>query len=302
MKTTYHVATIAGIPIRLDISLLILIGMILFGCFSFEDGILTSLRDGMTLALLLLLSIVLHELGHSLASMQFGCRVRGITLMLLGGRADLSHIPTQPRQELIIAMAGPLVSLALWQIGEFGTRRLTSLPETALVHYALLVTTVLVDINASLFVFNLAPAFPMDGGRILRALLAHRLGRLRATHIALNVGRVLTIGSLFWVLTGPAEIHIAQQQWTIAGHVFSFGPINMGFNRWMLGLIAFFILSAAEQEYRMVLAEDEYLRHGQRAPWMPTETPEDQIVISPPPYERKPIPFPTRHRWWKWRK
>ena len=120
MTTSFQVTKLFGIPIRLDLSLLVLMGLIWFYALLATQRLLSSFLWGGSYAFLLLLSIVLHEISHSLVSMRFGCRVRGITLMLIGGRAELSHLPTRPVEEFCVAIAGPLVSLGLWLAGHFG--------------------------------------------------------------------------------------------------------------------------------------------------------------------------------------
>ena len=303
MKTSCQVATVCGIPVRLDISLLALMGIICVVFFRNGAGLLNALLQGTTWALLLLLSIILHELGHCLISIRYGCRVRSITLMLLGGRAELTHFPTQPGAELLIAAAGPLVSLALWLGGHHGAAYFASQPPSVLTQYAGSAMTALAYLNVSLFWFNLVPAFPMDGGRILRALLAHRLGRLHATRIAVNIGRVLTLGTILWLLTGQAQVNIEAHHWNVFGWEGSFNAVHLTINRWILGLIALFVFFAAEQEYHTVLLEAEYHRNGQRAPWLPPLAPEDQIVVSPPPYHRGSVDFRAdrdKPRWWQW--
>ncbi len=135
--------------------------------------------------------VVLHELGHSFMAMHFGVGVRRILLMPIGGMAEFDNIPRQPGRELLITLAGPAVNFAiagvLW-IG-FGSPRdwgLTQDP-TSLAGFAHLLLTW----NLLMGLFNLVPVFPMDGGRIFRALLATRLPYLRATLIAASVGKVL---------------------------------------------------------------------------------------------------------------
>jgi Zn-dependent protease len=284
-KTSFQVARVFGIPIRLDLSLLVLMGIIWFDTLRAGLGLLWSFLLGGAYALLLLLSIVLHELGHSLVSMRFGCRVRGITLMLLGGRAELSHLPTQPLQELAIAVAGPLVSLALWLGGRFGAASIERHGWLAAGLLALL-PGMLATLNACLFWFNLIPAFPMDGGRVLRALLAHRLGRLRATRIAANLGRALAAAAIVWALMpGPARIHFEAQHWELGGQTLAFGPVDVRLDGFMLALIALFIFQAAGQEYRFVQIETACRENGVRPPWVPPPPP-DGVVVSPPPYRR----------------
>ena len=148
--------------------------------------------------------VVLHELGHSLTAMRFGVNVRRILLMPIGGMAEFDRIPRKPSQELLITAAGPAVNfliagLLLLVVGlphgtddGDATSSLLDLGQT------------LLKWNLIMGFFNLIPAFPMDGGRILRAFLAMRLPYLRATYWAATVGKVLTVAGFLWeILNGP---------------------------------------------------------------------------------------------------
>ena len=287
-KTSFQIAKLFGIPIRVDVSLIVLMALIWFDTLGTGIGPLWSFILGGAFALLLLLSITLHELGHSLVSMRFGCRVRAITLLLLGGRAELSHLPTRPVHEFLIAIAGPLVSLALWLGGSYGAAWLSvHTSEGTGCIFACYLLAKLGILNACLFWFNLIPAFPMDGGRVLRAMLAHRMGRLQATRIAATIGRGLAVATLVWILMpGPKVIQIDAHTWQIARHAWTFGPFNMGFDRFMLGLIALFIFQAAGQEYQLVQVEAFYQSNNRRPPGMPPPPP-DQAIVSPPPYRHE---------------
>jgi Zn-dependent protease len=303
VKTSYQIASIYGIPVRLDLSLLILLGLVWFGCFRICRNLPEALLTGTLWAVILLLSLVLHELGHCLQAIRYGCAVRGITLTMLGGQAQLTHLPPTPSAELTLAISGPLVTLALWQAGAQGAAYCNTLPETPATLWASDALQVLAYLNVRLFWFNLVPAFPMDGGRILRALLAHHVGRLHATRVAITIGRLLTILTLLWVLTGPARLSIGYHEWTFAGVLYSIGPIHQEFNRLVLGLIALFIFLAAEQEYRLIRLEFEYARNGQRAPWHPPLTPEEQVQPRHPPCHRGVVDYRADHekpRWWQW--
>jgi Zn-dependent protease len=132
--------------------------------------------------------VVLHELGHSLQARRFGIRVRDIVLLPIGGVARAERIPENPWQEIVIAISGPLVNfvlagvliLVIWVSGnqlDFEDGLLTNL----------------LLINLVLGIFNLVPAFPMDGGRILRGLLAIKMSYLDATRLAKNVGHIIAI-------------------------------------------------------------------------------------------------------------
>jgi len=138
--------------------------------------------------------VVLHELGHALTARLFGVRTRDITLYPIGGVARLERMPKAPGAELLITLAGPLVNVAiaalllLFHAGS-GDFRGPYSAESPLMEF----TWSLMWVNAILAVFNMIPAFPMDGGRVLRALLTPALGRFRATQIAASLGQILAI-------------------------------------------------------------------------------------------------------------
>ena len=166
-----HIGNLAGIPIRIHWSLW---GLVLYAVWAQPSSMSVTL-----LGLVGLFgSIVLHELGHALAARHFGISTSHITLYPFGGIAALRAMPTQPAQELAIALAGPLVNAVL-AIG-FGLL------------YILFGTPVLgalTAMNVLLGLFNLIPAFPMDGGRVLRACLAFVMGWPRASQTAIRIGR-----------------------------------------------------------------------------------------------------------------
>ena len=236
-KGQFEIARVWGVPIYLDLSL-ILMAVI----FVIRDGIFWGLLS----VAILLASILLHELGHTAVALSYGCRVRDITLLLLGGRASLVDMPRGPWREAWMAAAGPLVSLLLGLCGLFFGR---ILPAHSLPGF---LCWYLRYINFSLFAFNLIPAFPMDGGRIFRALLESRLGKRRATLIAFRVAQVLAVCMALWAV---------------------FGGFDM-----ILLLIAYFIFVSSKAEYDMVRAESGYGFGGYGGPG------DDSVVISPPPY------------------
>jgi Zn-dependent protease len=140
--------------------------------------------------------VVLHEYGHALTARYFGVRTRDITLYPIGGVARLERLTEKPIEELLIALAGPAVNVviagllfAMLALGVL-TMGWSLAPTTPLVAFL----EALLYINGGLVLFNLIPAFPMDGGRVLRALLAMPLGRLRATEVASTVGIVMAVG------------------------------------------------------------------------------------------------------------
>ncbi len=144
----------------------------------------------------LFLCVLLHEYGHALAARRFGVGTRDITLLPIGGVARLERMPEDPRQELVIAIAGPLVNVVI--AGGLAAGMLASgNPLFSFNDFdGASIFQRLLFINVSLVIFNLLPAFPMDGGRVLRALLAMMMDPVRATRIAANIGKVMALGFL----------------------------------------------------------------------------------------------------------
>jgi len=161
---------------------------------------------GIVATLLLFASVTLHEFGHSLQALKFGIAVHDITLMPMGGLARIEEIPEDPGKEIRIAIAGPLVNFiiagVLFSIGLLlNTRAIISLDELYLSMGQVSWNGMLAYLtmtNLLLGLFNLIPAYPMDGGRILRASLAKRLGHSKATNIAVNVGQGLALLFGLW--------------------------------------------------------------------------------------------------------
>jgi len=205
MNHSFSLARVAGIPIRVHITfaLILLFGMAQWGIPYGAGGAFF----GLALMLLLFVCVTLHELGHALAARAFGIGTREIILLPLGGVALLERNPREPRHELLIAVAGPAVNAVLalglgivaWVFG-IGVGLGLPLPQGT-PSPALLITW-LFAANISLFAFNLIPAFPLDGGRVLRALLAMRWSEGTATRVAVRLGRtVATIMGVVGVLT-----------------------------------------------------------------------------------------------------
>jgi Zn-dependent protease len=200
MKGSFPLARVAGIDIKVHFTfpLILLVGALQWGG---EHGTAGALF-GVLMMICLFACVVLHELGHSVVAQRLGIPVREIILLPIGGVALLSKNPRKPVHELAIAVAGPLVNVliaALLFAGLGAAGRLSLDPEAllaareagpsldSLLHW-------LLAANVTLVVFNLVPAFPMDGGRILRAALAMGLGFSRATRIATGIGQLIALG------------------------------------------------------------------------------------------------------------
>src|SRR5881275_368299 len=185
MRWSLPIFRIAGIQLRIHITFWLLIGWLAVGYYA-QGGSAMGLGR-LLFVLLLFLCVVLHEFGHAIAAKNFGINTPDITLLPIGGVARLERMPDEPRQELIIALAGPLVNVVI-ALAFFAVVGWRGLAAQATIGGSDLLAQLLV-INVVLVLFNLLPAFPMDGGRVLRALLATRLSYARATQIAANIGQ-----------------------------------------------------------------------------------------------------------------
>ena len=194
---------VVGIQLRIHITFLLLIAWIAFAYYT--QGGSSAAVDGVLFILLLFACVVLHEFGHALAGKAFGINTPDITLLPIGGVARLERIPDEPVQELVIAVAGPAVT-ALIALGAFIGGGSWDYPPTTKSS----IPDLLFTMNVMLLLFNLLPAFPMDGGRVLRALLATHLSYARATQIAATVGQGFAfVFGFFGLLFNPFLIFIA---------------------------------------------------------------------------------------------
>lgn len=229
MNSSLKLFSVRGIDIRVHLTfpLILLWAAFQFGVLG--GGGLVGALFGITSISLLFVLVTLHELGHSFAALHYGVPVERITLLPIGGVAQLSHMPDKPKQELVIALAGPAVNVAL-AILLGGTAVLFNISLTNPLTSGISLTfaslfSYIFYYNAILALFNMIPAFPMDGGRVLRAALAMKLDYGRSTQIAASIGRALAV--LFGI----------------------YGLFN---GQFFSVLIAIFIYSGATQEARMV--------------------------------------------------
>ena len=213
MVWSWRVGRLFGIPVYLHGTFLVLVGFVLLGKWR-QGGDLGSAVGSVLFLLAIFATIVLHELGHALTARQFGIRTRDITLLPIGGIARLERMPDVPRHELWVALAGPAVNLAIAAI-VFGFSTLAGMhPTIALAEASTGTIDRFIGINVWLAVFNLIPAFPMDGGRVLRALLAERMDYVRATQIAAFLGQgVALLFGFIGLFVNPFLLFIALLVW-----------------------------------------------------------------------------------------
>jgi Zn-dependent protease len=233
MNASFRLGRIAGIEVRVHISLFIILVILSVALFHnpypmgfdeipYPDNIRAVLS--IVASVSLFVAVLIHELSHSIVSMRYGVVVRGITLFIFGGVAMLENIPKEPRKEIAIAVAGPLASIAIAVIS-FGIYFFK-------IPVASEFFRVFGNFNAFLAAFNLIPAFPLDGGRILRGILATRTNFIRATHVAAEIGKTFAI---------------------------FMGVIGIFTNPWLI-LIALFIYIGANEEEKMTLIENALKR------------------------------------------
>ncbi len=238
-KSSLTILTVYGIPIKLHISFLLILPFMAFAIGSNIEQIalLAGLSPvqisfnpyilGFVLAVLLFVSVALHELSHSLVARKKGMKIEDITLMLLGGVAQIDDEERDPRAETLMAFAGPFFSLVFGAVLLFVVRPITA----GLAADYRLIIFYLGFMNIFLAVFNLMPAFPSDGGRILRSLLARKTSYLKATKIATSIGK---------------------------GFAFLLGVFGLLNGQIIMVLIALFIYIGASQEYKFNVVRDAF--------------------------------------------
>ena len=193
MKWSLKLGSFAGIRVYLHWTFVLLLGWILFSHLRIGHDWLAAWK-GVGFIIALFGCVLLHEFGHALTAKRYGIHTQDITLLPIGGIARLERLPENPRQELWVTLAGPavnvVIALVLFVILWFAYH-LNDFFQVKPFDGSFLLQ--LMWVNVFLGIFNLLPAFPMDGGRILRALLSMRLGRAKATRIAANIGQVMAI-------------------------------------------------------------------------------------------------------------
>jgi Zn-dependent protease/CBS domain-containing protein len=231
----FRIGTIRGIPILIHWTFLLVLPFLAWG---FGRNLESAARVagvppgrlpgppwawGLLVALALFASVLVHEVAHSLYALSHGGRVRSITLLMIGGISELTDPPRSPAEEAWMAAAGPATSLGIGALA----LAILGLSRGHGGFEARFALFYLAELNLGLGAFNLLPAFPMDGGRVLRGLLARRRGPARATQIAAGIGKAFAVLFAIWGF--------------VSGNL-------------MLGLVAFFVWVGAEAEQQAVLA------------------------------------------------
>jgi Zn-dependent protease len=239
MKGVLKLGKIAGIRIEVHWTFTLLLIWVVFLDIQ-RGGTTNSALMNVILILLLFLCVILHELGHALTAKRFDIKTKKITLLPIGGVASLEKMPEKPEQELIVALAGPAVNVIIAMLlylvvpmkNYFGLdadslMQLLSAPTLETLLFYLFIA------NVMLVVFNLIPAFPMDGGRVFRALLSFTMDRARATEIAAGLGQALAVVffmlglffnpfliliALFIFLAAYSENQMVKQKSLVEGH------------------------------------------------------------------------------------
>lgn len=199
MKGSFKLGNIAGVSVFIHWTFTLLLAYIIFS--NYRAGHTTiQIVWSVIFILSIFITVFLHELGHALAAKRYNIKTKDITLLPIGGLARLESIPEKPKEELVVAIAGPIVNIILAGI----TALFITIPDANELTFQLSnginSTNFFLNffiVNLFLAIFNLIPAFPMDGGRVLRALLAMKFKRHIATNIAARIGQVIALGFIF---------------------------------------------------------------------------------------------------------
>jgi len=218
MAWSWTIGKIAGIDMKIHATFILILAWVGWGHWQKGEGV-AGVAAGLIFILALFGCVVLHELGHALAARRYGIGTKDITLLPIGGVARLDRMPEDPRQEMVVALAGPAVNVVIagllfvWvQLSE-GWQPLSSLNLTdgSMAERLMIVNLFLVG-------FNMLPAFPMDGGRVLRAFLATRTDYVSATQTAARVGQGMAfLFGFLGLLSNPFLMFIALFVWIGAG-------------------------------------------------------------------------------------
>ncbi|MFA7342694.1 MAG: site-2 protease family protein [Terrimicrobiaceae bacterium] len=205
MRWSYKVARVAGIDVKIHVTFLLVLAW--FGVVYWKESGVQGAVEGVGFTLLLFLCVLLHEFGHAFAARAYGIRTPDITLLPIGGVARLERMPDKPVQELVVAVAGPAVNVLIALVlFAFLAAKVRMSDFTDIDHAGGGLLESLLVMNVGLVAFNALPAFPMDGGRVLRALLAMVMDHTRATLIAARIGQALAVVFAVVSFLGPGML------------------------------------------------------------------------------------------------
>lgn len=240
MKWSAKIGRVAGIDLRVHATfplLFLWVGFIYWAQTGTVDGVLF----GLALVATLFLCVVLHEYGHALTARRYGISTRNITLLPIGGVAMLEEMPKDPKQEIVVAVMGPAVNVAIaaalfvWLSLTTSPQELEALSQLEGEQITIMdigFLPAVMSANIFLVLFNMIPAFPMDGGRVLRAALSFRWGRLKATRVAAAVGQTLAVGfGILGLMGNPFLILIALFVWVGAQAEAGAAEVELRLNR-----------------------------------------------------------------------
>jgi len=209
MSWSLNIGKVAGTVVRIHLTFLLFLAWIFAAEYAAEGA--ASALSSVIFLVLLFLCVLLHEFGHIFTARHFGVSTPYVTLLPIGGVAQLERIPEEPWQEFLIAIAGPMVNVVItFMLVAVGGASLQTSAAAGIENMHFSMIDRLAAVNLFLALFNLIPAFPMDGGRVFRALLATRLGYVRATEIAAMIGQFVAFAlGFFGLLYNPILIFIA---------------------------------------------------------------------------------------------
>ena len=263
MRGSVRIATLFKIPVFVHWSFGLLLFFVIYVGKS-RDASWGNIALFGAFVLMLFVCVLLHEFGHALSARFYGVQTRDITILPIGGVARLDHLPERPFQEFVVAIAGPMVNVAIFGLLSvvmyfafslsFSFHELLTNHTDEIINPTVGFIATLMQANLMLVIFNMIPAFPMDGGRVLRALLSMQLGRARATQVAATLGQIIAIGFLIYAFL-PAIVHFLPKTENFrAVHSlisWAFQPVLM--------LISFFVFFTARAENRQVRREQAML-------------------------------------------
>jgi len=199
MTWSFSLGRLLGSELRVHVTFFLLLAWVGFAAYS--SGGIPAAIENLIFVLALFACVVAHEFGHALMARRYGIKTPDITLLPIGGLARLERMPDQPMQEVWVALAGPAVNIAIWLVlVAFGAGMpFETMAQIDTTGPGLL--NRLAYVNLLLAAFNMIPAFPMDGGRVFRALLCLKMNRVKATKVAAMGGQVVAVAFGFWGLS-----------------------------------------------------------------------------------------------------